>query len=116
MGFFQCAHCFKKFSTKYNLKRHIKKLHRKISLVYPCDYCASFKKKRVFKTMSGLKRHKYTHKKGHEFDLLNSAFNKDCAVYRKHYNKTLSTWHHAFGLLRNSLAKLLQVKKYNSLY
>jgi hypothetical protein len=86
MTSFTCPQCDVKFTRKFNRDRHFQLVHNNITLVHNCSLCGA-----VFNSVNKLKKHHATHNPATGFTIHTSAFRKKCVIYRKIYEKKMST-------------------------
>jgi len=110
---FACPQCSAIFSRKLNRDRHVARIHTNANLAHVCTLCGN-----VFTDVFQLKEHRDSHEPTKGFVLIDSAFNKNCVIYRKKYGGKMKTLEQAFAndvsdmrsVLEHEIAKKRAVK------
>ena len=89
---YQCPECTAVFTRKPNRDRHVTRVHRNVNLVHECSLCGI-----VFDNVFKLKEHRNSHEASTEFVELESAFKRNCIVYRKIYDQKMKTLEQSFA-------------------
>lgn len=99
---YNCPRCSASFSRSYNRDRHLNATHGLSQVVPTCSLCGA-----SFTQLKQLKQHRLTHIPSTGFALLRSAFNRNCIIYRKIYQKKITSYIEAYASDQNDIKILL---------